>query len=267
MKILSILIILFFTTKPFAVLKLNEIPTLPYHLAVSMGKVANARAIHGFFDCTTLTTTEKTVWDGPGVYVYPTAAVQMTVSSSSINDTAAGSGMRQVLIQGLDSNYNEISETITLNGQTPVTTVNSYLRIQGTGMRGSAAGASGTNEGIIYIGVGAVAVGVPTTIYNLISIGDSSSHSGFFTIPAGNTGYFLEIQASSVSNKPLKMKGWHKNGNPVFFTFSGFHVDGVVTEQPKFVTVLEEKSDIEFRATMDAGTGEVFAHAHLLLIN
>ena len=170
-------ICLFYTVNSLAVLQVNRTPRLPYNLAVQKGLVSNARLIHGFFDSPDLTTTEKTIWAGPGIYVYPTAAVQMTISSSDVDDTAAGAGLQQVLINGLDANYNEISETIILNGQTPVTTVNSYFRIQGTGMIGTAAGASEFNEGIIYIGVGTVTTGVPATIYNLISIGDNSSHS------------------------------------------------------------------------------------------
>ncbi|MCK5342167.1 MAG: hypothetical protein KAR20_02120, partial [Candidatus Heimdallarchaeota archaeon] len=103
-------------------------------MAIAKERVSNATLIHGFFDSTDLTTTEKTVWSGPGIYVYPTAAIQMTVSSSDVDDTAAGAGMRKVLIGGLDADYNQISEIVTLNGQTPVTTVNSYFRVQGTGM-------------------------------------------------------------------------------------------------------------------------------------
>jgi hypothetical protein len=55
---------------------------------------------------------------------YAAAALQMTVSSSSASDTSAGTGARTVLITGLNANYAVISESVTMNGQTAVTTTN-----------------------------------------------------------------------------------------------------------------------------------------------
>lgn len=69
------------------------------------------------------------VWEGGGNYPLLAAASQLEVVSTSAADTAAGTGARTVLIQGLDANWLPISETVTLNGTTPVTTVNSYLRV------------------------------------------------------------------------------------------------------------------------------------------
>lgn len=266
MRKLTLLLFLFMATKSFAILKLNQTPTLPYNLSVVMEKVANATLVHGFFESHDLTTTIKTVWEGPGIYVYPPSATQMTISSSDANDTSAGTGMRQITVEGLDADYNPISETIILNGQTPVTTVNSYFRVQGIGMRGIDVGATGSNEGDIYMGVGTVTLGIPATIYNLISATENSSHSGFFTIPAGFKGYFYGVEVSSPAGKPLEIGGFIKNGNPVFFQISGFHIEGYVDSEPPFPDHIDEKTDIEFRAKMDSGGGAVKAHAHLLMI-
>ena len=73
--------------------------------------------------------TAADVWEGGGNYPLLAAASQLEVVSSSTSDAAAGTGARTVLIQGLDANWLPISETVTLNGTTPVTTVNSYLRV------------------------------------------------------------------------------------------------------------------------------------------
>jgi hypothetical protein len=118
---------------------------------------------------------------------YPAAALQMTVSSADADDTSAGAGARTVLITGLDANYAVISETVTMNGQTAVTTTNSFLRINS--MLVTTAGASLANEGIIYIGTGTVTSGVPATIYNVIAAGFNNATSSQYTIPAGYTGY------------------------------------------------------------------------------
>jgi hypothetical protein len=118
---------------------------------------------------------------------YPAAALQMTVSSADADDTSAGTGARTVLITGLDANYAVISETVTMNGQTAVTTTNSFLRINS--MLVTTAGASLANEGIIYIGTGTVTSGVPATIYNVIAAGFNNATSSQYTVPAGYTGY------------------------------------------------------------------------------
>ncbi|WP_461521150.1 hypothetical protein [Porticoccus sp.] len=65
---------------------------------------------------------------GQKEWIKPTAAQIHSVVSDSISDTAAGTGMRTALVRGLvDWNTNEVSETVTLNGLTPVNTVNSYV--------------------------------------------------------------------------------------------------------------------------------------------
>lgn len=69
------------------------------------------------------------VWEGGGNYTLLAAASQLEILSASANDTAAGTGARTVLISGLDANWLVISETLTLNGVTPVQSVNSYLRV------------------------------------------------------------------------------------------------------------------------------------------
>jgi stage V sporulation protein SpoVS len=132
--------------------------------------------------------TEETVWDAGGIYAYPSAATVMKVSSSSTNDTAAGTGARTILVQGLDADYNEAEEIVTLNGQTAVNTTVSFLRV--TRAYVLTAGSGGTAAGDIYVGVGTVTAGVPATIYAKITLGENQTLMGIWTVPAGYTGYF-----------------------------------------------------------------------------
>ena len=175
MKKLILLLFLTIATKSFAILTLNQTPTLPYNLAVQQGKVANAQVAHGFFESTDLSTTEKTVWHGPGIYVYPTTGIQMTVSSSSINDTLAGTGMQKISIDCLDIDYEPFTEIVEMDGQNPVTMSGFCFRLQGTGTKGIQVGSLTKNDGTIYIGTGVVAVGIPATIYNIMAIGEKAS--------------------------------------------------------------------------------------------
>lgn len=70
------------------------------------------------------------VWNWSIDWVEPTSAQRVKMSSLSNSDTAAGNGARTVLVQGLDANWDEISETVSLNGGTSVYTTSKYIRIQ-----------------------------------------------------------------------------------------------------------------------------------------
>jgi hypothetical protein len=113
--------------------------------------------------------------------------------SDDTDDTSAGTGARTVEIEGLDSSWNVLTETVTMNGTTPVVTTGSFLRVYRA--RVVTAGSSGTNEGTITF--------TNTTSSNIIAQ-ISVDNSGFgqtlmacYTIPAGKTGYLISLDFSS----------------------------------------------------------------------
>lgn len=141
---------------------------------------------------------DESLWDNGGLYVFPPAASVMTVSSSSANDTAAGTGARTVLVSGLNASYVEQQEVISLNGQTAVTTANSYLRVfQLTTLT---AGSGATNAGNIYIGTGTVTAGVPAAVYAQIPVGFGTNQAAQYTVPAGHTAYLVDIIGSCIAS-------------------------------------------------------------------
>jgi hypothetical protein len=131
------------------------------------------------------------LWEGPTTtYVFPTSAVQMAVVSSSAADAAAGTGVRQVMIHYLDANYAVQTVTVTLNGITPVNTVN-MLRING--VHSVAVGSGGAAAGNISITNGGVT-------YGYISAGSNTARQAIYTVPAGVKGYISHWQTSSGSS-------------------------------------------------------------------
>jgi hypothetical protein len=142
----------------------NNVNIENFQLGVSSGDLSPSyKQVFKFGQNASVGNSIETIWLEGGLYVYPPSATTMTVSSSDVNDTSAGTGARTVLISGLDGSYNEISETITMNGQTPVTTSNSYLRVNRALVL--TAGSGGVNAGIIYVGTGTVTSGVPANKY------------------------------------------------------------------------------------------------------
>ena len=115
---------------------------------------------------------------------YPVAAVSMSVASTSANDAAGGTGAITMRVDGLDENFAEIYETITITGTTPVVLNGLYFRINR--MSAMTAGASATNEGDIYIAASTDTFtdGVPTTPYNVMTAMAGHATSGIYTVPA-----------------------------------------------------------------------------------
>ena len=239
---------------------------IPFGVSVSLGKVQDSQLVRGFVARSDVGTTLETVWVEGGNYVFPPAATKMTVSSSDANDTLLGTGLRKVTVQGLDANHDPISEDIDLNGLTGVTTVNSYLRIQGPGFIGKEAGSLTYNAGTVYIGTGTVTAGKPAVVYNLIAPTDNASHSGFFTIPRYFRGTMMKINSSVESNKFIEMDIFHKP-NGVWQRIYGFHLSGGSKESDStYPDVFPEKTDFDVKAKIDVGTGGLKSIFHMMLI-
>jgi hypothetical protein len=137
---------------------------------------------------------EETVWTYGGIYTHLASPTLLTISSSSSNDTAAGTGARTVLFTGINGDGTERTETLTLNGQTAVTTTYEYTEVQS--MTVVSAGSGEKNAGQIYLGTGTVTSGVPANVYGHIAVGENQSLMGHITVPLGYTGYLV---AGSVS--------------------------------------------------------------------
>jgi hypothetical protein len=106
-------------------------------------------AAFSFGQITTAALTEVVVRSTP--YTEPTAQAQRSVSSSVAADTAAGTGARQVRITYLDNLGNgPFTETVTLNGTTPVNTVATNIRFIEK-MEVVSVGSGGSNAGVITL--------------------------------------------------------------------------------------------------------------------
>jgi hypothetical protein len=120
------------------------------------------------------------IWEGGGAYPLQSSATKLEILSASANDTAAGTGARTFTISGLDANLVPFSETVTMNGVTPVQTVNSYLRVNGLTIASS--GSGGVNAGDVTLRV----TGAGAT-QAIARAGFGYAKQCVFTVPANTT--------------------------------------------------------------------------------
>lgn len=137
-------------------------------------------------------TTPEDIWYVGGIYIPPTTYRIHNISSSSANDTAAGTGMRTATVYGVVST-GLASEIITFNGVATVSTVNSYSDIYLA--EGLSWGSSGVNQGNISI---VAQTDATTTAY--IPIGNNATKKAIRLIPPGYTGYVYDFQAGMQQN-------------------------------------------------------------------
>jgi hypothetical protein len=161
-----------------------------FGLQVSRGQIQGHTAVIVFGYNPDVDTAEESVWPDGGTVPHPTVASVLKVSSSSANDTSAGTGARTVYIEGLNGDYAVVSETVILNGQTAVNTVNSYLYVNAFYVL--TVGSGGANAGDINVGTGVVTAGVPAVLYDIIATGYNNRTTGHYCVPAGYTAYMVQ---------------------------------------------------------------------------
>ena len=177
-----------------------------YHDAISRGAVPGTTSIHKFGRNPAVGITSAPICLG-GVYQTPAAATALEVVSDDANDTAAGTGAREVYIQGLDANFDLQEEYVATNGLTPVATANNYMRVFRTYVTKSgtyATQSAGSHVGDITIreaGAGATWV--------LINFSEGfpngQSQIACYTIPNGKRAYLHAVHLHAEANKPVSL--------------------------------------------------------------
>ena len=199
----------------------------------------------------------ETIWETGGIYEYLTVASTVSAISDDSGDTVTGTGARTIEIQGLDSNYNTVTEIISTNGTSsgPAST-NEFLRIYRALVK--TAGSTSTNEGHIDINAGSttvISIGTKGTGVNKEGFGQSQT--SVYTIPAGKTGYITQWSVgSSVYNSGVQafLMLSEPNDGPIMRTKDIMFLNNFSIKDYKVPLQALEKTDIEVRA-YDTATG------------
>jgi hypothetical protein len=223
----------------------------PFGLHVKRGYVQGHSVINKF-GAATVSVVEEPIWDGNSNYVYPSSAAVLGVVGTSTTDNS------QITIQGVDADYNFVSNIVTLNGTTSVNTSASYLRAY-------RAFVSDDNEP-----AGDVTIRHSGTTVAKILEGEGQTLMAIYTVPAGFTGYLYQLNVGSGTesqNKYVTFKLRTREQGGIFRTKQKFNVQGGnIIQEFDFPLKITEKTDIELTAQSSSNDQDVHGLFELLLI-
>ncbi len=216
----------------------------PFDLQVARGQVTGHTTVNIYGYQPAVAQTFIPIWENATAYIYPPSAITMYIAGTN-GDSAS------ILISGLDASYAPISETVVMNGATPVATTKQYLRINGMQVT---AGSATNPAGVVTLKNLAA-----DTIYAQINAGVGRTQAAIYTVPAGYTFYLSRIDVNT-----------SLNGNN-FATYQNKTVspNGVVTltQQAPFAInyhtqrvmprAFVEKTDVQLQCKVNSTTGVI----------
>jgi len=190
---------------PYGIKHLDNKPRVsstPYGYDIVKGNVPDHSLWRLTGALTDLDDTYETVWSVGGIYVFPTAGMQMEAVSTSDEDASgegvnpAGTGIRYVHIHYLDDTWTEQTETLALDGTTVVTTTATNIyRINGFHAAKSPIGTTKAAVGTIDLRNLA-----NTPIYAQIVAGQNQALQAVYTVPLNKTVYIATFLVGSGSD-------------------------------------------------------------------
>lgn len=226
---------------------------------IARGLVPGVSHVHKFGAVEALSiNTTGTVWDVNDT-VYPWSAWS-SAGTLTVDRADAGDANKLVYIEGLDSDYNVTSETVTLTNATGNATTKSFIRVY----RAYITDSGTTNVGAITIKKGA------TTVAS-IRAGNGQTLMSVYTIPVGKTGMLMQGTASAQASADATGNMFVRYfGNQAFRVGHSFEVGGAGGEYDYTFSVpiaLPEKTDIDVRMKTRSNNGRFTSAFCLILID
>lgn len=231
--------------------------SMPYGVAVAHGHMPGHTPWSKIGYNADIGNAYEDLWSPGGIYVFPTAAMGMEVVSSSTSDTSDGTGVRTVEIYYLDSTFSEKIETLTLNGTTPVPTVNTdiYRINRFIAKTCGTDGVSGGNISIRHLS--------DTPIYSQIPTGQVRSKKIIYTVPKNKILYISSVMVCAGANTAGRQVRFSTRANycvvrlektSFFMDYSDILLqDGSVVMSLDIPTIFPEGVDIKVSAISPDG--------------
>lgn len=196
-------------------------------------------------------TTAQTIWEHGGLYPYQSSGSVLQYKSGSTQDSPAGTGAGWLTTIGVDSAYNVVTETVTLNGTNVVTGTAMFVHPYRSYVE--SCGSTGTNVGVIS-----------ASSRTIINSGVGQTQMCTYTVPTGKVGYLYALAVSETGGTndyfigDLTVqefgKGWRNRDR--FYVSPHKDLQRDFSDDP---IKLPEKSRVEIRGRASANTVSVAA--------
>lgn len=225
-----------------------------FGIAIKKGSVPNFSGIQKFGYNSAVSTSEETIASSGGNYTYISTAGTATVTSS--NTSADNNGT--VKIDGLDANYNEVSETATIGGSA---TTQTFIRVNRATLITANTGTSNS---------GNISVTVDSTTAAYIPIGYAQTLQAVYTVPAKHQAYLIQLDGGTdEKEKPIHMVLKTRDTqttNAAFQTKTYLVFENTRTEHRFLMPeVIPAMHDIELRAKSPDGEVEISGGFELVI--
>ena len=208
----------------------------PFELQVSRNQVGWHYPLFKYGYNPLIINVNETIWDGGGIYSYPASALAMTVTSAG----GATDEDVKVTVIGLDTDWKEVQQEVTLDATGAATTTQTFRRVYRAYVSGSQA-----PTGNITIANGG-------TTYAQITNGENQTLMAVYTVPAGHTFYLTNGTAThgtDTSGAFMTIRFMTRAFGGVFRTATKIDITGSKVLFPfTFPLRIAEKTDIEVRA-------------------
>jgi hypothetical protein len=241
-----------------------------WSINISAGSLSGVGYIEKFGMNVDVDSNKETIWDGGGIYSYIASPETVAITSSQTSkDNATGTGARTVEIQGLNSAYEVVTETLTVGGSAGTETFVRVFRAKVV-----TAGANGVNEGTI-----SVTSQSTSTVLAQIGIDGSGSNAAgrgqtfmaLYTVPAGKTAYLTQWTVGAgkqntdavafILARPFDGNGAWNSKDIITVSATTYSKDYKIPLQ------FTEKTDIEVRAYSTTNNSLVSSTFNLILID
>ena len=234
---------------------------------VSMGDVSGYKTLSIFSGTDVFQSTdgEIDVWADNSVLQYLSSAEPLDIVSSSANDSFAGTGARTVQVMGLDNDYLFQTETVEMNGLTPVQTVNSYIRVRAIVVLTS--GNSGTNVGSI-----SATASVSATLQAKMLADYGASINSHYTCPANKVAMIKGFEFSAFKTVGVQPKiNFRAQARPfdgAWITRMKGQLDTAISSdiyRPQLMSFeISPKTDIKMKVETNLASSQIFVRAYIL---
>ena len=235
-----------------------RLSTASYFFQIGLGEVSGATFIHKFGAVPEMSNnTSGSVWDVSDTF-YPWSS--WTTPSTVLVDRASTSDAnKQIRIEGLDQNYELVSDTVTLTTATGNSSTVSFSRVY----RAYVIGASSEN-------VGDIDIRVSSTVVARINEGKGQTLMAIYTVPANHTAYLMQGTATCEYGSDFSGDMYVRYfGSDAFRIGHAFEVSGAGGQYFYKFTVpiaIPEKSDIDVRATTRSNNARATAAFDIILV-